>query len=53
MTHSEPMTDSMTVMTDSDSIRHAAIPATARVMTVMTDMTLKNDLPIFVDEGEI
>ena len=46
MTHSEPMTD-------SDFIRHAANPTTARVMTDMTDMTLKNDLPIFVDEGEI
>jgi hypothetical protein len=46
MTDSEPMTD-------SDFIRHAANPTTARPMTVMTDMTLKNDLPIFVDEGEI
>jgi hypothetical protein len=50
MTHSEPMTDSVADMTDSDSIRHAENPATARVMTVMT---LKNEPPIIVDEGEI
>ncbi len=39
--------------TDSDFIRHAANPVTAVVMTDMTDMTLKKELPVLVDEGEI
>jgi hypothetical protein len=38
---------------DSNPNRRIANPATARVLADMADKAVKNDLPIFVDEGEI